>query len=313
MLTLQVLTKNNAGTIPRCLESVRGAGCRVVVGDMGSDDGTREICRDFGAEVVDLEFDGDLSALRNKLCREGRNMYLEPWERLARGASSIGGLVGGHYFYVLEDGVVSKQVRHWDQGRFENPVFESVVGSGAVVNPGVVIVSEGRPDDRARNREICESWAGRRPTSPDPHYYLACSLLSEGRRREFVSEALIYLSMEPSGGDSSLLMNYYLSRVNFSLGDHRDAYRRALWCLAGHPSFAEFWCLLGDMLFHRGDHRRASHMYENAMVAGRRRPSDDTFPVELAKYGPYPEAMTERCSKAISEGMVVGKGGGGRR
>lgn len=308
MLTLHILTRNNAGTLPRCLESVRGIDCRIVVGDMGSDDGSREICRDFGAEVVEVEFKGDFSVARNGLCREGRNMYLEPWERLARGSELIRGLEGGHYFYVLEDGIVSKQVRMWDRGAFENPVFESVVGSGAVVNPGVVVVSEGRPDDRIRIREICESWVERRPTSPDPHYYLACSLLAEGKRREFVSQAMTYLSMEPHGSDSSLLMNYYLSRVNHSLGDHRDAYRRAVGCLVGHPSFAEFWCLLGDMLFTRGDHRRASHVYENALVAGMRRPSDDTFPVELSKYGSYPEAMRERCAKAISEGIVLGKG-----
>lgn len=307
MLTLHILTRNNATTLTKCLESVSEIGCRIVVGDMGSEDGTREICRDFDAEIVEVEFEGDFSAIRNRLCGGGRNMYLEPWERVVRGSDSIESLNGGHSFYVIEDGVVSKQVRLWDRGKFENPVFETVVGSGASVNPGVVVVSEGRPDDRERNREICELWVERRPTSPDPHYYLACSLLAEGRIKEFVSEAVRYLSMEPYGGDSSLLMNYYLSRVNHSLGEYRDAYRRALGCLVGHPSFAEFWCLIGDMLFRRGDHPRAAHMYNNAVFAGRRRPSDDTFPVELAKYGAYPEAMAEKCSAVISEGIMVGR------
>jgi hypothetical protein len=306
VLTIQVLARNNAETIGRCLESAVRVGGRVVVGDLGSSDGTPRIARDMGVEVVDLKFDGDYSEVRNSLCSKGLNMYVEPWETVARGAEAIGGLSGGHYFYVMNGGVVSKEVRLWERGRFENPVFETVVGAEAVVTPGVVIVGGQRPDSRAENTSLSRKWVERSPTSPDPYYYLACSLLAEGRTKEFLATANKYLLMSESGGEATVLMNYYLARVQFVQGEIRDAYRRALGCLATCPSFAEFWCLVGDMLYSRGDHARASHMYQNARMAGMRRPSDDTFPVELSKYDSYPKTMEEKCSKAAGGGVVVG-------
>jgi hypothetical protein len=47
-------------------------------------------------------------------------------------------------------------------------------------------------------------------------------------------------------------------------------------------------------------------MYQNARMAGMRRPSDDTFPVELVRYDFYPRTMEEKCSKAARGGVVVG-------
>lgn len=306
MLTIHVLTLNNAGTIERCLRSLSSVEGRVVVGDMGSLDGTPDIASGAGAEVVSLDFRGDYSALRNSLLSEGQNMYLEPWEVIVRGGEHIGSLSGGHAFYVLESGVVSKQVRLWDSGKFENPVFETVVGSSPEVTPGVVVLSEGRPDRRREVTEACRRWAKDKPTSPDPRYYLACSLLAEGRAEEFVGEAKTYLSMSPPEGDSVVLANYYLARVGFALGDHRDAYRRAAGCLVARPSYAEFWCLFGDMLCSKGEYSRAAHMYKNAKIAGRRRPSDDMFPVEVAKYDSYPKEMEEKCRVAMGEGLFMG-------
>ena len=306
MLKVHILTRDNEDTIGRCLESVARIGGRVVVGNLGCNDGTTRIARDMGAEVVDLKFDGDYSEVRNSLCSKGPNMYVEPWETVARGAESIGGLSGGHYFYVMNGGFVSKEVRLWEGGRFENPVFETVVGAEAVVTPGVVIVGGRRPDSRVESTDMSRKWADRSPTSPDPYYYLACSLLAEGKTREFLAAANKYLLMSDSGGEATVMMNYYLARVQFVQGEIRDAYRRALGCLATCPSFAEFWCLVGDMLYSRGDHARAAHMYQNARTAGMRRPSDDTFPIELSKYDSYPRNMEEKCSKAIGGGMVVG-------
>lgn len=306
MLTIQVLTLNNAGTIERCLDSLLPVGGRVVVGDMGSSDGTDAIASGMGAEVVSVRFGGDYSALRNSLIAEGSNMYVEPWESIARGAEHIASLRGSHAFYVLESGVVSKQVRLWDSGRFENPVFEAVAGASPEVTPGVVVLSEGRPDRRKEATDVCRKWVEERPTMPDSHYYLACSLLAEGRAREFSVAAKTYLSMSPPEGDSVVLMNYYLARVGFAIGEYREAYRRAAGCLVARPSYAEFWCLLADMLCARGEYKKATHMYKNALVAGRMRPSDDMFPVEVAKYNSYPKEMEEKCNKAMGEGLFMG-------
>lgn len=305
MLTVQVLTKDNVETVGECLASLEGVECRVLIGDMGSSDKTKEVCESFGADVIDVGFNDDMSALRNSMCGEGPNMYIEPWEKLARGHQTIGGLKGGHHFYVIQEGMISKQVRYWEAGRFENPVFESVAGAEAVVTPQVVIVGGKQPDFRARNTRVCQEWAERRPTSPDPHYYLACSLLSQGRREEFVVSAKKFLTIS-SPGESAMMMNYYLSRVELSLGDSNSSFKRVVGCIAAKPSMAEFWCLLGDVLFHKGEYGRAMEMYTNAISIGKRRRSDDSLPMDIAKYESYPLSMEKKCLSFMSKGRIVG-------
>lgn len=308
MLTIQILTRDNAGTVGRCLESAARVADEIVVGDMGSVDGTLDICGDFGARVVRIPPGGDLSEARNSLLAPGANMYLEPWESVARGLEAVRGMGGCKAFYVVQGPVVSKQVRLWDRGRFVNPVFERVAGCGeAEVRPDVVIVSAGGPDARAANTGACRRWAEARPTSPEAHYYLACSMLAEGDLGGFCAEATKYLSMDAEGGDSSVLMNYYLSRVEMSRGAYGEASRRAMACLAARPTFAEFWCLLGDMLYSRGKFGKAREMYENARIIGSRRRGDDAFPIEVSKYGEYPRAMEEKCAARLSDELLVAK------
>lgn len=306
MLTIHLLAKNNSETIGECLDSLRSVDCRVVVGDMGSDDGTRDMCFRYGADVQDVGDPEDFSSVRNLLCGEGLNMYMEPWERLVSGADLIGSLRGGHAFYVIQGGIVSKQIRLWENGRFENPVFESVVGAKSVVTPQVAIVAGNQPDSRENNLRMCHAWSERRPTSPDPHYYLACSLLALGRKVEFSVAAKKFLTMVENSGESALMMNYYLSRVELSHGDLDASFRRAVGCLATCPSFAEFWCLLGDILYSKGEYERARHMYENARIAGMRRKSDDSLPVDIAKYDVYPRSMEEKCRSTMSKGIILG-------
>lgn len=306
MLTAHVLTRNNISTIERCVESALAVADRVIVGDLGSEDGTQEVCRGLGAEVVSVRFGGDYSEARNGLLKEGSNMYLEPWEFVAKGGELIRTLSGGAHLYVVQGGFISKQVRVWKDGLFVNPVFERVSGAGgAVVKSDIVIASAGEPDSRTENTDICRLWARRRPTSPEPRYYLACSLLAQGLVDEFMAEARVYLSMDKEGGESSLLMNYYLSRVEFSKGMLGDASKRAAACVALKPTFAEFWCLLGDMMYSRGKFSKAAELYRNARVLGSRRRSDDTFPIEVSKYGRYPRLMEEKCEKSAKSGLVV--------
>lgn len=55
-LAIIVLTHNEAEDLPGCLESIAGWG-EIVVVDSGSDDGTREIAKNFGARVYEHPFE----------------------------------------------------------------------------------------------------------------------------------------------------------------------------------------------------------------------------------------------------------------
>jgi tetratricopeptide (TPR) repeat protein len=64
-LTVCLITKNEEQFLGRCLQSIQGLACQIVVVDTGSTDATVEIARNFKAEVYHLAWDDDFSAARN--------------------------------------------------------------------------------------------------------------------------------------------------------------------------------------------------------------------------------------------------------
>jgi hypothetical protein len=68
----------------------------------------------------------NMSEARNSLIREGMNMYVEPWEFIAEGRESVQEIKETSSVYVLESGVITKQIRIWSEEKFRNPVFETI-------------------------------------------------------------------------------------------------------------------------------------------------------------------------------------------
>lgn len=64
-VNLTMIVRDEAANLPRCLESVRGLFDEIIVVDTGSTDGTRDIARDFGAQVFDSAWRDDFAASRN--------------------------------------------------------------------------------------------------------------------------------------------------------------------------------------------------------------------------------------------------------
>ncbi|WNS43220.1 glycosyltransferase family 2 protein [Paenibacillus sp. MMS20-IR301] len=63
-LGVQLIVKNEAGLLPRCLASIDGAD-EVIVVDTGSTDHTLDIARTYGAAVYEIPWTHDFSAARN--------------------------------------------------------------------------------------------------------------------------------------------------------------------------------------------------------------------------------------------------------
>lgn len=64
MITALVHTRNEREQLPGCLESLRWAD-EIVVADMQSNDGTREIALDFGARVIEMPIEPIVERVRN--------------------------------------------------------------------------------------------------------------------------------------------------------------------------------------------------------------------------------------------------------
>ena len=309
MTTIQILSKNNEKTIKKTLESIVGLG-DVIVGDLGSTDKTLEICSSFDIELIKLKLENDYSKARNQLIRDGFNFYIEPWEFIAYGGEELQNLDKNTSVCVIKNGIASKELRFWSNSNFINPVYETINAKSLSHRMDIVLLSSGgEPDDVEEKIGLCKKWLLTKPTSSDPYYYLACSYLSKRMYKDFFAYANQYLAMENNKAEvSSIMLYYYMAQIELHTGRHQDAAKHILTCLSFCPSFSEFWCLLGDIMYKQGKYEKAKHMYKNATIIGQRRLGDDDYPVEIAKYKDYPSAMINNINTIKEKiGVVVQK------
>jgi len=298
MINLQILTKNNESSIEKCLNSLNGIDAEIKILDIGSTDKTLKICEKYKLEILNFNFEDDFSKIRNSvIC--GKNLYIEPWEKVIRGYDEINKLDKNSSFYILQNGLVSKQVRFWKEGKFSNPVFESV-NCKSEIRPDIVILAENPPDNRFLNTKICKKWVEKDPVYLDSHYYLACSFIAENKINEFKSEAEFYLNSEKGITDSFILMNYYLAKIEASNGNFQKSSNRILKCITFKPYMSEFWCMLGDILYINKKYQKAYHIYDDAIIVGEKRPTNDFLPIEISKYKEYPNKMKNNCLISIN-------------
>lgn len=292
MVTVQILTKNNSKTIQKTLESLQKLNADIVVGDLGSSDETLNICSKYKTKILNLEWEYDYSKARNKLVNpDNFNLYIEPWEVLKSGHDQINQLSNSAYFYIINKGTVSKEIRFWKDIFFKNPVYETIEDKEAKYETEIIISSDsyGRNSDELLN--LTKKWAQSKPTLSDPYYYLACSHLFKKQYREFFTYANQYLLMENKANESSIMLYYYMSKIELHIGSIEKSLKHIAKCLAFCPSFAEFWCVLGDIFYKKQEYDKSKSMYKNALIIGKRRLKSDAFPIEIEKYNNYPKKM----------------------
>jgi len=307
MIFVQILTRNNERTISKTLESILPLEPRIIVGDLGSSDSTLDRCREFGAEILRIDWDQNYSSARNSLIREGAmNLMVEPWEILVRGHQEILSSESNSNLTVIRGGTASREIRLWKNLKFKNPVYEFLDDEEALFLPGVAIVASGGPDRRREASDICLKWRQDRPTSADPWYYSAFSSLSLGDQSGFLSHAERYLALSGKFGPAEVQISYRMAQVLASEGKFGKASGLVLNCLAHNPTFAEFWCLFGDMFLKQKKYDKARSMYLNAIHIGTRRAALDAHTIEIDKYKKYPEAMLKSMDEMDKNtGLIV--------
>jgi len=91
-LTLCMIVRDEEAMLPECLASARRAVDRMIVVDTGSSDGTRDVARRFGAEVVEHAWSDDFAAARNaglERVDAGYVLVLDADERLTSRAARV--------------------------------------------------------------------------------------------------------------------------------------------------------------------------------------------------------------------------------
>lgn len=311
-ITTHLITYNNEDVIDRSLKSVLSLNGEIVIGDLGSTDGTIKICQQYGAKMAKIKSTNDYSQIRNEIITKSRQpwqFYLEPGEVLATGHESIVTLVDPKIFtcQVFAENVVTKEVRLWHKSfqlKFIQPVYETLNNKTSEEFSGVIIYYH-RQKDNSNKLAILERWLKSNPLDKEPYYYKAFTLLGQHNYKDFITIANEYL-FHDKAGLSAVMMQYYVALVQLHLGNTQAAVRGTVGCIAANPLMAEFWCLLGDIYYKIKQYHRAILYYENAMILGKRRFQSDLWPIEILKYKKYPLKMIESCNN-MTKGTVYKK------
>lgn len=310
MLTINLLTFNNAGTIEQTLESVKSLQADIQIMDVGSSDRTIMICKKYQATVHQISTD-NLSQARNSLLKHVSDwtLWLEPWEILIHPHKIYDLLKNDQVYslYVFNRGLISKSIRLWNQKRslkFKNYIFETVETEN-VVRPDILIKTVG-----TGNLDVSQyltAWEKKYPLSVDLLYYQASHALVEKNWHKFKPLAISFLRKSPAAINVTM-MKYYLAQVYFAVDrNYGEAIRLTMDCLLVNPLMAEFWCLLGDLHFELQQINKAKHFYENALLLGSRRTKTDLWPIEISKYKTHPEQLLAGCLEICKSSTIFGK------
>lgn len=299
MLTVHLLTKNNAQTIQKTLDSVQWCD-QILVADLGSTDNTIQICEHADAEVIQM--DCPRNEARNILIDEtrGPTFMIEPWEVLVSGQEFLSRFDGSYYASVVQNKTISKEIRAWTgDPKFVNPVYEAIDGDAKPSN--IAIYSQGRSDQEDILKQI-QDWKKLQPTSIAPYYYEACTMLSLGKWQQFLQLSEHYMFIDKSMSISATMNRYYYALACLMHSKNaRYALQNLTLCIATKPLMAEFWCLAGDVHYHlTKQFHVAKELYDNAIILGQKRLKTDIWPMDLAKYKTYPTAMIESCDKILA-------------
>lgn len=294
MLTVQILVKNNEGTIKKTLESIKDLNAKILIGNLGCSDKTIDICSDYKCEIIEIKEKNNYSEIRNSLAGEDCNFYINPWECLVQGHEIVNNIKKSTNIYVFQNEIISRELRIWKQEKFKNPIYETIINKDADFSPEIVVSSKGAPSDKDKLLMV-EKWIKERPVDIEPYYYLACCHLTNRNYEKFLFYANEYCLRENKINSSFIMMKYYMSQVKLHTNKVKEAAELALTCLSYYPSLAEFWCLLGDIYYKQKKWDKSKCFYQNAIIIGSQRKNDD-LPIEINKYKSYPEKIIENIN-----------------
>jgi glycosyltransferase involved in cell wall biosynthesis len=154
LLTAALITRDEAGFLPECLDSLSGVVDEIVVVDTGSSDDTIEIARSFGAVIAERPWTDDFSAARNAsldLATGEWILYIDADERLVDvNRDEIEALLASSdcvaYRVLLQPYSSTTAYREYRLWRNDPRIrFEGVIHEKVVPSIHAVSVKEGRP------------------------------------------------------------------------------------------------------------------------------------------------------------------------
>jgi|GEM_PF-3371960 len=312
--TTHLLISNDKDTIENTLKSITKLNSQILIGDLGSNDGSIQICRKLGAIIIPLLLVNDRSVAKNQLLSHSKtrwNFYLEPSEILLTGHDAIvhateSNDLASYNVQLMRGNIITKEIRLTNKKlKFSNPIYESLEDPSSIDLEGVVIYAKHKPIAYSDMSKRIEEWKRNQPTAHEPHYYHAFLLLEQKQYTDFIKMAEHYL-FHKKQGMPAVMIRYYLAIVYlYEFNDAPNAIKYTLECLATRPLMAEFWCLLGDIYYKAAEYQKAIAFYENAKFLGGKRLKADNWPLDVTKYQQHPERFIASCKNMLNQSKPI--------
>ncbi|MEJ9162157.1 tetratricopeptide repeat-containing glycosyltransferase family 2 protein [Paenibacillus graminis] len=300
-LSLCMIVKNEAQHLERCLSSVAGLVSEIIIADTGSTDNSMEIALSFGAQVLEISWEGDFALARNLVLRQASCSWilvLDADEAVSGwpadvlnellGAAHVHGyfLPFIHYVgeaasgeYVTDN--VCRLFRNDERIRFRGTIHEEAASSiwalagGTIAYAALPVQHYGyldeelrRKDKTARNLELIHEALRHDPASIPLQYALGTEYYQQGEYATAVDILLPLLKSAPEG--SGYLADIYLKTAYAlqSSGRAKEAkgvYRGGLRLF---PDFTDLLESYAALLLEEGQLLEPYHLLQKALESG---------------------------------------------
>ncbi len=289
-ISLCMIVRDEEASLPRCLESVKGAVDEIIIVDTGSKDRTKEIARRFTENVYDYQWQDDFADARNVSLSYATKPFIlwldaddvmdrSEREKLIALKSRLDDRVDVVMMpYSTGAGLVFEReriVRRAAGFVFMGVVHEAMEVSGNVIYEDIVVRHERgnkKPGGR-RNLEIYEKWQARgRRMSPRDQYYYARELMDCGELGRAEQAFAVFLMEDgwiENRIDAYVQRGICLQKLNRPL----EAKQSILSALALSAPRAEALCAMGNLAMSAQEWENAVFWFRAAMIA---RPPENT-------------------------------------
>ena len=293
-ISLCMSVKNEASTLPRCLDTVGDLADEIIIVDTGSTDNTMEIAKQYTDLIYQFEWCDNFSAARNYAFAQASMEYcmwldaddvLEP-EDQKRFQELKAALPAGTDMVMLpyhtapdEDGRPAityyreRLVRREAGFRWEGAIHEAIAPSGTLYYGAAAVTHRrsgtGDPD---RNLRIFEGLRSRGiALSPREQFYYARELTYHGRDAEAAQQLEAFLQGGEGWIENCMEACRDLAACYQRLGQEALVFPALSAGLRYGPPRAELCCDLGQYFMDRGEYRTSVFWYELALT----RPKDE--------------------------------------
>jgi len=297
LLGVQLIVRNEADVISRCLESVRAIADELIVVDMGSADGTPDIARSFGAVVIPAEWEDDFAKARNiALAHSAAEwvLVIDADEAVTGGAGELRDFLGQTEAAALTvemenlygphpwERVIFHPVRLFRRGepnhfRFRGRLHEQIVSasgegipSSRIASSPLKLVHDGYLPEKIRvkhkalrNLNILRQMLADAPDDPYVLYHLGVTHCQLGQAEEAVRYFAAARKLAPPAPWRPTLIRD-TAKVLGQLGQWDEAIELLQKESARYPDYADLHHLLGEALTHAGRWHEAREAYLRA-------------------------------------------------